>query len=226
MDTNAMVSSNQYHGNGWRFMTAAKVNSGALAANSNVLGLVKNASGDYSLNRTATGAETYTFALPMAEFDKSPNSSLGYNYSRQEQFGGSIGPVGAPGRPPFTGDTQLSPPTGSVAPTSPYAKGLMIRDVVLVYQVGVVNLTSAACSMNAITYKDSTANSVTNFPLTATTIVLTAQGTPHVITIPVTTPRFLYTDLSDLNVEFQFVMANTGTLRIYGLGVHFNYNLL
>jgi len=207
------------HGGGVVFVDAAEL--GKFSAN---LVLTRNALGDYSLNRTSSGAETYNV---FANLRGVTRLTPAYNAIMQEEFGTAAGtpgyPAAAPGYPPFTGATQLTPPT------APPAKGLKVTDVFAIYQVGVADLTSAALSLNRTTFANNTANVITNLPISATALPLTAAGDstgPYLATRAVTTPAFEVTDDSDLTVELQVVLANTGTIKLYGLGFHvsFNYN--
>src|SRR5579864_206429 len=190
--------------------------------------LTRNALGDYSLNRAAAGAETYPAVIGINGAIKRLTvypqlSSLPF----LQQFGTGAGtagyPKGAAGIPPFTGSSQFTPPTG------PPPKGVRITDVCAVYQVGVVNLTAASLSLNRTAYANNVANSITNVPIAATALPLTAAGDatgPYFVKRAVTTPVFETVDQSDLLLELSVTLANTGTIRIYALGFHldFNYN--
>jgi hypothetical protein len=205
------------HGGGVVFVDANTL--GKYSAN---LVLTRNALGDYSLNRTAGGAETYNVTANLRGVYR---LTPAYNAIMQEEFGTAAGtpgyPASAPGIPPFTGATQLVPPT------APPAKGLEVTDVFAIYQVGVADLTSAALSLNRTVFANNTANSITNLPIASTALPLTAAGDstgPYLVTRAVTTPAFEVTDDSDLTLELQVVLANTGTIRLYGLGFHVNFN--
>jgi len=187
--------------------------------------LTRNALGDYSLNRTASGAETYQVVATLTDLYRLLTSASPVYF--QEQFGTAAGtsgyPAAAPGYPPFTGATQLVPPTG------PPAKGIQVNSVTVVYQVGVADLSAASLSLNRIVYANNVANAITNIPIAATALPLTAAGDatgPYLATRAVTTPAFENTQNSNLELEFAVTLANTGTLRIYGMGlnVSFNYN--
>lgn len=185
------------------------------------LALTRNALGDYSLNRTAAGAETY-YVVAQLQDDKRLPEPLGAGMPFQMQFGTGSGTPGyvapAGGMPPFAGASQLTPPTGSPA------KGIQITDCYVIYQVGVVGLTTATLSFNRTAYANAAANVITNIPIGATVLSTGVQANPYVAVRPVTTPVFETTDLSDVTLEFAVTMANTGTLRIYGMGFHFNFN--
>jgi hypothetical protein len=163
--------------------------------------LTRNALGDYSLNRTAAGAETYQVVAALKDLKRIAEVATA-PMPFQEQFIGTP-PISAPGVPPFAGANQLIPPANLGT------KGIKVKDVFVVYQV----------------FAEAVAPAVTNLPIDATALVLTTQATPHVAVRAVTAPAFEVTDLSDLTLEFAATMANTGTLRVYGLGFHVDFNL-
>ena len=198
------------HNGGWLFYGGPQ-----LISSSPNLAVVRNAQFDWSLNRVAAGAETYQVVWNSANLRRVIESYLAEG-TFQEQFN-----MGAPlpGRPPFAGVTEITPP-GAAGPS----KGLQIDNVVVIYQNGVVNLTAASLAAAKAVYADSVAPVFTAIPIDATALSLVAQATPHVMIRAVTTPIFTIDDLSDLEVEFAFTMANTGTMRVYGIGVHCHFN--
>lgn len=196
-----------------------------LAPYSANLVLTRNALGDYSLNRTAAGAETYTPGVGLALLKRLQVYPGVNGMPFQEQFGTAAGaagyPAGAAGLPPFTGATQLTQPT-----TEP-PKGIEIVDVVAVYSVGVANLTAASLALERTTFANNVALAKTAVAIDATALPLTSAGDatgPYVVTRAVTTPAFEVTDLSDIYLELSVTMANTGTIKIYGLGAHVQFN--
>lgn len=183
--------------------------------------LTRNALGDYSFNRTAAGGEAYIFACPITDLKRlieSPNAPLPF----QEQFGAAAGTAGYPasvaGMPPFTGASQLTPPTGMPA------KGIKITDVVASYQVGVAALTAASFSLNRTVYVNNVANAVTNMPVSATALPTATQANPYTVVRAVTTPAYETTDNSQVVLELALTMQNLGTLRVNGMGVHVSFN--
>lgn len=178
--------------------------------------LTRNAQGDYSLDRTAGAAETLRFAAVFPNLFRPVNEPV----DTQQQFGGSLGPIPVAGRPPFLDADQLVPPT------TWRAAGIRIEDVVVVYEVGVVDLTSAALVLDRVAYVDITAPAVTSIPIDATALVLTTDADPHLETRVVTTPTLFENDNEVQIAEFEAVLANTGTLKVHGIGIHvsFNYN--
>lgn len=221
MRTQGAFYADTAHTGGWFWVPAFDISQ--YSAN---LVLTRNALGDYSLNRTAAGAETYFVTANLGAVKRLLESLSNPYNPFAEQFGTNTivngaqsgWPAGPAGDPPFTGASQLT-----VSNTSP-AKGLSVTDVAVVYQVGVVALTSATLSLNRVTYANNVANAIVNVPIAATALTLTTQANPYVAVRAVTTPAFETNDLSDLILEFSPVMATTGTLRVYGMGFHINFN--
>lgn len=207
-------------------------NTGRLFYNANDIGtfsanlvLTRNALGNYSLNRTSAGAETYNVVVNVDSLTRLLTGANPVYF--QEEFGTAAGtsgyPASAPGFPPYTGASQLTPPT------APPPKGIQINDVYAIYQVGVVDLTSASLSLNRTVFANNTAPVVTNLSIASTALPLTAAGDstgPYLVTRAVTTPSFEITDDSMVSLELTTVLASTGTIKIWGLGMHvsFNYN--
>lgn len=216
MRTQGAFYADTAHQGGWVFYDATMLF--PFSAN---LVLTRNALGDYSFNRTAAGAETYQLVAPLADVKRLIEVSTA-PLPFQEQFGTAAGgagyPAGAPGVPPFTGATQLTPPTGAPA------KGIKLRDCVAIYTVGVAALTAASLSLNRTVFANNVANAITNIPIDATALPLATQANPYVVVRAVTTPSFETADLSDAALELSITMQNTGTIRLYGLGFHFDFN--
>lgn len=185
--------------------------------------LTRNALGDYSLNRTAAGAETYQVIFSFDDLKRILEVSTP-PLPFQEAFGTSgltphPWPPGAQGFPPFKGISQFTPLT-----TQP-PKGIRILNVWVVYNVGVVALTAASLSLNRTTYTNGVVRTVTNLPLSGAALPLANQAGDYVATQTVITPVFENIDLSDITCEFALTMANTGTIRIYEMGAHFDFNM-
>ena len=184
----------------------------------------RNALGDYSLNRTAAGAETYHFVASFGdEVMRILQTGADFKSDIQSQFGGTYGPKDVPGVPPYTwgGSGQapwLTPPTQGTP------KGSRPKDLWLVYNVGVLALTSATLTLSVTTYNNNAVLIVTPVTLSAATIPLTVQANNYTFIVPVATPAFVNTDLSDLTAELTIAMASTGTLKLYGIGMHFDLN--
>ena len=209
------------HVGGWLLYDATAVT--PFSAN---LVLTRNALGDYSLNRTSQGAETYNIVAPIGTAIHRLIEAQGLQHPGEGPYttaagyigDGSVGPIPLPGFPPLTG-TQL----GTIPTTWP-AKGVQITDVAACYQVTVANATSAALSLNQTVFGNNLANVINNFPIAATALPLVAQANPYVVVRAVTTPTFNNTDLSEMTAELQIVLPNLAVLRIYWVGVHVNFN--
>ena|SRR6267378_1702922 len=210
------------HGGGWLLYDAMML-APAFSAN---LVLTRNALGDYSLNRTAGGAETYT---PVASIGQSLHRLIEAQTLQQAGQGpytsaagyvgdGTVGPIPLPGFPPLTA-TAL----GTIPTTWP-AKGIQITDVAACYLVTTQALTAASLSLNQTVFGNNLANVITNFPIAATALPLATQANPYVVTRAVVTPTFNVTDLSEMTVELSLTMQNLGLLRVYWIGVHVNFN--
>src|SRR6516165_7040769 len=102
----------------------------------------RNALGDYSLNRTAAGAETYHFVASFGdEVTRTLQTGADFKADTQEQFGGTYGPKDVPGVPPYTWGGS-GPAPWLTPPTQGTPKGIRPKDLWLVYNVGVLGLTS------------------------------------------------------------------------------------
>lgn len=226
MRTQGAFYADTAHTGGWVYYDAMNLfgsfSGATISAN---MALTRNAGGDYSYNRTAAGAETYITPIGLANTKRLIESIPSGNSASlpfQNAFGTAAGgpgyPAGAAGVPPFTGATQLTQPTGNPA------KGVQVTDVVAVYQVGVAALTGATLSLNRTVFANNVANAVTAVTISATALPTATQANPYVVVRAVTTPVFETSDLSMLSVELSLTLQNTGTIRVYGLGFHLNFN--
>lgn len=180
------------------------------------LAFARNAAGNYQL--TLPTGQTLRIVLSFGD-NALRRVVESYQSERafQQQF--NMAPP-APGRPPFTGVSQLTTPT-QAGPS----KGIQIDDVYLIYGVtGGADLTSVTPSLNKTVYAEGVAPVVTNIPLNGAAL-LTQTATQHIATFTVAAPGFVVDDLSDLSVEWTIVTAG-GTANVRGAGahVHFNYN--
>lgn len=215
------------HTGGAIFISPLDITTFAAESGAGGLQLVRNAVGNYSLNRTGGGAETYHLAASLANIKRliESSSNAGGNAAMpfQEQFGVAAGtagwPAGAAGLPPFTGAAQLTAPTGDTS------KGIKLRDIVTIYSCATVDLTSAGLVLKRTTFANLVAPSVADVPLTST-LAVTANANPRVITSTVNTPVFETTDLTDLTLESTFVLQNGSVFKFFGyiLHVDLNYN--
>jgi hypothetical protein len=181
--------------------------------------LTRASAGLYSWNRTAAGAETIQFVSSLDSLRRPIAASTSLP-QLQSQFGGTVGPMPAPGRPPFTGTTHLVPPTGGIP------KDIIIDDVVFVYNNTVVGITSITPKISIVTYADNVANpTVVDQPLAVTPVLpLAARANDYLVKVPFTTPAQATVDNTEINIEVQFVLANTGVLKFRGVGFHYRFN--
>lgn len=169
----------------------------SLAKDSANLVLTRNAKGDWSLNRTAAGAETYNVRISPAELLRT--GEVAY-------------------------ETWPSP--GGAYPD----KGIQLSDFFILYSVGVVALTSATLRFGKTVFSKTAGGAAfAQTDIVAATAIATATtpaaGQPQYALVAGPSPLvFSKDDLGLLEVEAVIVMANTGTLRIYGMGFHCNFN--
>lgn len=180
--------------------------------------LTRNAAGDISYNQAASTVGV--FILPLDTIME----RLGLADDLQEQFGAATGvagqtPAGVSGRPPFTGQTQLSP----VLVSRP--KGIKITDITLVYQIAGAALTLHTCRIDKAIFANNVANAISAILASAANGLATAiQANPYVTKVPVNT-IFNVSDNSELVVEVAATTQAAGTYRFYGCIVHCSYNL-
>lgn len=169
----------------------------------NPLVLTRSGTGLWTLNRTAAGAETYFVRTTLGVIKR-----VGQAY----QFGGFGG-------------------AGISFSTPPYdKKGIGIIDAFVALQIGVVALTSATLRIGKTVYSKTVAPVQTDI-VAATALGSLAVSNPanplvQVVSVPVGTQQFTVDDFAILEAELSFVMANTGTVALAGIGTHlgFNYN--
>ena len=166
-----------------------------LSKDSANLVLTRNGVGDWSLNRTALGAETYNVRVAINELLRKgeiPNF---------QQFG--------------------------ITPPAQPAKGIKIIDVFAIYDLGVVDATTLTLRCGKTAYADNVALVQTDI-VAATAITKVQRAGTYVSTVAIAAGNqtFNQTDFSLLEIELVAVLANTGTIKIRGIGMHchFNYN--
>jgi hypothetical protein len=176
---------------------------GALSKDSANLALVRNGAGDWSLNRTAAGAETYNVRVTLGDM------ACIYRIGEKYELGLQAGDP-----------TAVGPP-----------KGIAVSDFFVIYSNTVVGLTSGTIRLGKTVF----ANLAAGGAFTQTDLV-TAQALATAVTPADNQPRiqdyltigsipvFHTDDLGLVEIEAQFVMANTGHLRVYGIGCHANFN--
>jgi hypothetical protein len=222
--TSGTFYSDTPHTGGFVFYDALNLNlpSAQQGSGASQLAWTRNAAGDWSLNNATVGVATFNVGMGFAD-EKRIIEAAFKGMPFQEQFGTAAGTPGYPapaaGFPPFTGASELTPPL-----TAP-PKGVQITDVVAIYNVGVANLTAASLSLNRTAFTNNGVRVVTNIPVAATALPLVFQAGDYTVVRAVTsTPVFETTDLSTVTLELSVTTAATTTLRVYGLGVHVNFN--
>lgn len=198
------------------------VHFGALAlgsinqAGTGPLAFARNAAGDYQITVPTGGTSRIVMDLGDASIRRLIESYQ-LEQAFQQQF--NMAPP-APGRPPFTGISQLQTPAQAGPP-----KGIRIDDIFIEYSVtGGANLTSLTPTLQETIYAENVAPNVINIPVTGAAL-LTQQANPHRAVFPVTNPTFINDDFSILTAEFTFVVAGgTANVRAAGAHLHFNFN--
>lgn len=158
--------------------------------------LTRNAVGSWSWNRTAAGAETLFFRKAMTGIQR-----LGELYN-----------------------AQLNGVAGAALP----AKGIQLTDFFAIYSIGVVDATTATLRFGKSIFANNVALAQTDI-VAATNISKTAAGDatgPYVsvVSIPAGSQVFSTDDFSQVEIELSIVLANTGTLKVFGVGFHCNFN--
>lgn len=162
----------------------------------------RNGNGDWSLNRTAAGAETYHIRFCLDAITR-------------------IGELVQ------TGDFgSLATQSGSLTSTK---RGLGVLDMFVVMKVGVVGLTSATLRLGKTVYSTAAAGgAATQTDIVAATalgsLATSANYKLQTVAVPIASQIFFTDDISNAEIELTIVMANTGTIAIAGLGGHLAYN--
>lgn len=176
--------------------------------------LTRNAAGSWSWNQIASKTNIYALNLNGLGF------RLGTALDIQQQFGGSVGPIPVQGRPPFTGASQLTPPSSKF-----YPKGVKILNFVVDYIVQTNPLTAITCRYDRTVYTEGTAPTVTNILASAANGLLTTVNNAHsVLVTGLPAQSFEITDLSALWFELSVQTAASCTAQIHGVHVHYAYN--
>lgn len=155
--------------------------------------------GDWILTRNpAAGAETYNVRLSLAQLLR-----LG-EIPNFQQFG--------------------------ITPPAQPAKGFKVTDFFVISKAGVVALTSATLRLGKTIYSTVAAapgGAITQTDIVAATAVQTATSANYVyqkVAVPAGSQVFSIDDLGLVEIEYTFVMANTGVQSIAAMGVHGQFN--
>lgn len=212
--TSSLYQQDQPNTDGVDFFPANEMSTSFVAATDAVL--TRNSAGSWSWNQVASKTNIYAINL------NGLGQRLGFAQDTQEQFGGSVGPIAVAGRPPFTGATQLVPPTTNKVP-----KGVRITDFVVNYVVVTNPLTAMTCRYDRVVYAEAAAPAVTNILASAVNGLLLTVNNGHSVKVTgLPAQTFESTDLSALWFEFSVQTPVGGTAQIHGVTVHyaFNYN--
>lgn len=174
------------------------IGAGDLMSDSANLVLTRNGNGDWTLNRTAAGAETYHV---RALLNQAAILRTGEKYINDL----------------FGVDSKVAAPP----------KGLQVVDFFAIYKNGVVALTTSTLRLGKTVYSAAAGGgAAVQTDLVAATAMATATVVNYQLN-KVAGPNpavFHVDDLGLVEIEATFVMANTGTLAIVGLGAHVNFN--
>jgi hypothetical protein len=167
--------------------------------------LTRNGKGDWSLNRTAAGAETYYVRCPISSLLRTGENYVYGDFSA-------------------AANQTSGPPAGN--------KGLKPLSIFVTMNVGVASLTSATLRLSTDVYPVSGAAAAavvcTDIVAATALTTLTAQAANAYLTqqiaVPTASQAFLITDCSIGEIELVLVMANTGTVQIAQIGMHCEEN--
>lgn len=187
--------------------------------------VTRNAAGDWSLNRTAGGAETINIGANLMAVLK---RRTGFGEDLQHQFGGSG--IAASAQPQFYRPDQIgSMSTGQqLQPrTALKVKGVKLLSIDAIYRVTVANLTTNTLRVDQTLQVNNVAPAITAV-LAPTGIPTLTQANPYVQNVALAANQQIYRTLVDqeLWIEETIVMANTGVFAFYGFDclIEFNYN--
>lgn len=200
---------------GGRLMSSAPHVDGLYMAGINSLDIdsanlvkTRNAKGDWSFNRTAAGAETYNCRTTLINLLRTGETAV------LDLFGDQTKQTYAPLMPD---------------------KGIAVLDIFAIYSDTVVPLTTATLRLGKTVFSKTAGGAafVQTDLVAATgiqTAVTPAVGQPTFQSVAFQnntsgTPLVFHKDdIGLIEIEAQFVMANTGTLRVYGIGAHLSFN--
>lgn len=190
----------------------------------------RTSKGLYSLTQPVSAGNTYIINLAGLLFRYGVQDDLQMLWGSTAN-GGSQGQPTPPNafvgqganlqRPPYTGASQLVPPTSR--PT-----GISIKNIIPVYQVLGVALNFITIGLSKTQFANGVAPVVTDVLAPATYgLTTTVNAQPVAIPVPVSTPNLFQTNrLSQLTVELGVNTPAGGTCALYGIfiDVVYNYN--
>lgn len=194
--------------------------------------LTLNASGNLSLNIAASQACVFV----CSELESYRTGVYATTQLTQEQFGtaaaqpgpstvaNTSGPLSlAQAKPPVTAAQMAT--LGNIL-RGPMPKGFMITSIDVIYNVGVVPLTTAQVGITKTAFVNNVAPAVTNILAKAANGLPTAvQANPYVTNVPIASPVLITSTDTELIIEVDLTTAATGTCNFYGFVLHVSYNL-
>jgi hypothetical protein len=132
-------------------------------------------------------------------------------------------PASVSGAPPFTGLSQLTPVT------APRPKGIQIKAIYPVYQIGAVNATLNTISLQKAQFTNNQAPVVSNIIASGANGMQTAfqaATLAYVTPIVVAAPAFQITKFTEIFSVWSLTTGTGGTATVFGmfLDVTYNYN--
>lgn len=113
------------------------------------------------------------------------------------------------------------------------SKGIRLDGISISYEirggptiVSVALTSQAAPTLRRTTYAATTANSIDATGLTLSGTMATAtQTTPYLTGLTISSASFMVTANTNMNLDWQIVMANTGIYRLYGVAATYSHAL-
>lgn len=195
--------------------------------------LTRNAAGDWSLTRTAGGAETISIA---ANLTQALLRRTGFFEDTQNIFGPAN--PNSPAATAIAGSAQVSPyrpdviaamnTAQEIQPRTAFKlKGFKLLSIDTIYRETVVDLTSINLRVDQALHVNNVAPAITAI-LAPTLLTAVVQANPYVINTPLAGAQQIYriTPDQELWIEATIVMANTGKIDFYGFDclMEFNFN--
>jgi len=211
------------------------VGPGDFALISGTAPLTKNAFGDYSFN--LGNSATCVFACNLAQ---AILRRLGFAEDLQEQFGGA----GIAGRAEYQGRPDILTSMAAGQPITPRTvlipKGFRLLGLDFVYLVAGLALTTQQFGIALTKFANNTANAITSIvAIAANGLQTTTQANPYVTNYTLTVanqqaisnpqsgvvlPGYLLLADNNLWIEWDMSTGASGTARLYGIDVSFEYN--
>lgn len=170
---------------------------GGLQSSSANLVLTRNGKGDWSLNRTAAGAETYYVRATIGDMIRTGET---YHY----------------------GEFHAQPPTAGPKGIEIYDFFAILNIGVVALTTATLRLGSSVYPLSTAVAAAPVVTDIVAATAIATAVNTAGDYLTNLVTVP--TPGFAVTNMELEEIELEIVMANTGTVQIAGLGCHCNFN--